>query len=127
MASTYPCRQIRALSTKGRHMNPNPNAGLFVFFWIGLIVMIVAVAKSPRKWAALGRIIGWTVVQYLLVFFVVYIVMFLLHNAAAPALAADFGDVVLAFGLLGNSIRQLRADKRERLSPKIQKAPSGAT
>lgn len=86
-------------------MNPtavnNTYSAVGVFFWIGLIVMIVAVAKSSRKWAALGRIIGWTVAQYLLVFFVVYVVMFLLHNAAAPALAADFGDVVLAFGLPG--------------------------
>jgi hypothetical protein len=76
--------------------------------------MIVAVAKSQRKWAAFGRIVGWTIAQYLLVFTVVYVVMFFfLHNSAAPDVAAGFGDVVLAFGLLGNSIRQLRASKRE--------------
>jgi protein-S-isoprenylcysteine O-methyltransferase Ste14 len=101
-------------------MNPNainyPYAGVGIFLWIGLIVMIVAVAKSSRKWAAFGRIIGWTVVQVLVVFFLVYVVMFFLHNSAAPEIAAGFADVVLAFGLLGNSIRQLRANKRERLT-----------
>ena len=102
-------------------MNPtaisNPYAGFGIFIWIGLIVMIVAVAKSSRKWATFGLIIGWTAVQFLVVFILVYVVMFFfLHNSAAPEVAADFGDVVLAFGLLGNSIRQLRANKRERLS-----------
>ena len=94
----------------------NPYAGVGIFLWIGLIVMIVAVAKSRRKWAALGRIVGWTVVQFLVVFILVYVVVFFfLHNSAAPEVAAGFGDVVLAFGLLGNSIRQLRANKREGL------------
>jgi hypothetical protein len=102
-------------------MNPtavnNPNAALGIFFWIGLVVMIVAVANSRRKWSAFGRIIGWTVMQLFVVFTLVYVVMFFfLHNSAAPAIAAGFGNVVLAFGLLGNSIRQLRANKRERLS-----------
>jgi hypothetical protein len=40
---------------------------------------------------------------------------FFLHNSAAPDVAAGFGDAVLAFGLLGNSIRQLRADKKEQI------------
>ncbi len=90
------------------------NATIGFVFLIGLLVMIFAVMGSSKRLMAFVRIIGWTLAQAALVFIVVFVTFYAIHNAAAPVLAADLTDFVLAFGLLGNSIRQLRANRKER-------------
>jgi hypothetical protein len=79
-----------------------------------LLTLLLAIAKSPRRFMTLSRIVGWTVLQSALVGAVVFtLVKAYIPTGNTAAVAGDLSGTALLVGLIGNSLRQMRLDKKD--------------
>ena len=84
---------------------------------VGIIMLIVVTTKSQRKLRTFGRVIGLTLLLSVVVGLTVFVLINLLphRNVDVGRVTGDFTGIMIPFGLVGNSIRQRKADKRDQI------------
>ena len=74
----------------------------------------VGIMKSVSKRRAIARIFGWTLVECAVVSAVVFtLVRAFVPLGNAGAVAGDFAGTGVVFGLIGNTLWQLRLEKKD--------------
>jgi hypothetical protein len=84
---------------------------------VGIIMLIVVTTKSQRKLRTFGRVIGLTLLLSVVVGLTVFVLINLLphRNVDVGRVTGDFTGIMIPFGLVGNSIRQRKTDKRDQI------------
>lgn len=84
---------------------------------IAIVIMFMAIAKSPNKLRALGVILGWTMGVATAAGIVAFVGASLIHAGNVGAVAGDITGPAFTLTLLLSSAAQLRASKRAGNAP----------